>query len=229
VASLCSAAALGVQEIFGTYISTYFWHFRSEQIGTLSALAIIPVVAGVLAARPLSARFDKRRTAIGLALFAVTWGPTAVVLRLLGWMPENGTTALFLAVALHGGLLVFCAIQLGILYSSMIMDVVDESELATGLRQEGIFVSAIAFTNKAVSGFGNLLGGVLLQAIGFPEGAEASRVEDVPHETVVRLGLLQGPGMMLLYLASLVFVVRYRISRRSYAEIRRALAERAAR
>jgi Na+/melibiose symporter-like transporter len=229
VASLFSAAALGVQEIFGTYISTYFWHFRSEQIGTLSALAIIPVVAGVLAARPLSARFDKRRTAIGLALFAVTWGPTAVVLRLLGWMPENGTTALFLAVALHGGLLVFCAIQLGILYSSMIMDVVDESELATGLRQEGIFVSAIAFTNKAVSGFGNLLGGVLLQAIGFPEGAEASRVEDVPHETVVRLGLLQGPGMMLLYLASLVFVVRYRISRRSYAEIRRALAERAAR
>jgi GPH family glycoside/pentoside/hexuronide:cation symporter len=141
-------------------------------------------------------------------------------------MPENGTSALFVAIALHGALLVFCAIQLGILYSSMIMDVVDESELATGLRQEGIFVSAIAFTGKAVSGFGNLLGGVALQAIGFPEGAQSAAVGAVPPETVVRLGLAQGPGMMLLYLASLGFAARYRISRERYGEIQRALAER---
>ena len=227
-ASLFSAGALGVQEIFGTYMSTYFWEFRSEQIGTMATLAVIPVFAGVIAARPLSARFDKRRAAVGLALFAVLWGPLPVALRLAGFMPANGSSALFAAIALHGGLLVFAAIQLGILYSSMIMDVVDESELATGKRQEGIFVSAIAFTNKAVSGFGNLLGGVALQAIGFPGGAEASAVGSVSTETVVRLGLAQGPGMMLLYLASLVFVSRYAISRARYAEIRRELEARRA-
>jgi Na+/melibiose symporter-like transporter len=226
IASLFSASALGVQEIFGTYVGTYFWEFRSEQIGILSALAVVPVVAGVLAAGPLSARFDKRRAGIGLALFAVLWGPLPIALRLAGWMPENGTTALFVAIALHGALLVFAAVQLGILYSSMLMDVVDESELATGLRQEGIFVSAIAFTGKAVSGLGNLLGGVALQAIGFPEGAQYAAVGVVPSETVVRLGLAQGPGMMLLHLASLSFLARYGISRRRYGEIRRELAGR---
>jgi Na+/melibiose symporter-like transporter len=228
IGSLFSASALGVQEIFGTYMSTYFWEFRSEQIGALAGLAIFPVIAGVVAAPFVSGRLDKRRAVIGLALFTVLWGPLPIALRLLGAMPANGSGALLIAIGLHGALLVFAAIQIGILYSSMIMDVVDESELATGQRQEGIFVSAIAFTGKAISGFGNLLGGVALQVIGFPEGAEAAAVGAVPPETIVRLGLAQGPGMMLLHLGSLSFVARYSVSRERYAEIRRELATRRA-
>ena len=227
-AALFSASAIGVQEVFGTYINTYFWEFRSEQLALMSGLAVVPVLGGVLAARPLSARFDKRRTAIALATFAVLFGPLAIVLRLLDLLPENGTTALLVVVMAHGGLLVFAAIQLGILYSSMIMDVVDESELETGLRQEGVFVSAIAFMNKAVSGVGNFLGGVLLQAIGFPEGAANAAVGAVPDDVILRLGLLQGPGLMSFFLVSLVFLARFGISRERYAEIQRALAERAA-
>lgn len=226
VAALFSASALGVQEVFGTYMNTYFWEFRSDQLALMSGLAIVPVLGGVLAAHPISARFDKRRTAIALATFAVLFGPLAIVLRLLGWMPENGTTALLVAVMAHAGLMVFAAIQLGILYSSMIMDVVDESELQTGLRQEGIFVSAIAFMNKAVSGVGNFLGGVLLQAIGFPEGAANAAVGSVPADVIMRLGLLQGPGMMLFFLVSLVFLARFEISRERFGEIQRALAAR---
>jgi len=217
--SLFAATALGVQEVFGTYMYTYFWEFRSEQLGTLSLLAIIPVVGGVLLARPVSARLDKRRAAMGLACFAVLFGPVAVVLRLLDLLPGNGNPLLFWIVALHGGFIVVVAIQLGILFSSMIMDSVDESELATGLRQEGIFVSAIAFTNKAVSGLGNFVGGFLLDVIGFPRGAEQAAVGAVPDGTVMMLGLLQGPGMMLFYLGSLVFLARYTISRERYREI----------
>lgn len=228
-ASLLSAAALGVQEVFGTYMFTYFWEFRSEQLGTLALLAVIPVTAGVALARPLSERLDKRRAAMGLATFAVLFGPLAVVLRLAGVLPPNGSTLLFWLVALHGGLIVLVAIQIGILYSSMIMDSVDESELATGLRQEGIFVSAIAFTGKAVSGLGNFVGGFLLDAIGFPRGAEQAAVGAVPEAQVVWLGLIQGPGMMLLYLGSLVFLARYRISRERYREILHALDARRSR
>ena len=225
-ASLFAAAALGVQEVFGTYLYTYFWEFRSEQLGMLAVLAVIPVLAGVALARPLSERLDKRRAAMGLATFAVLFGPLAVALRLFGLLPPNGSPLVFWLVAGHGGLMVLAAIQIGILYSSMIMDTVDESELATGLRQEGIFVSAIAFTNKAVSGLGNFIGGFLLDAIGFPRGAEQAAVAAVPEAQVVWLGLLQGPGMMLLYLGSLVFLARYGISRERYREIVHALAAR---
>jgi Na+/melibiose symporter-like transporter len=217
--SLFSATALGVQEVFGTYMYTYFWEFRAEQLGLLAVLAIIPVLGGVALARPISGRLDKRRAAMGLATFAILFGPVAVVLRLLDLLPENGTTLLFLIVAAHGGLIVVAAIQIGILFSSMIMDSVDENELATGLRQEGIFVSAIAFMNKAVSGFGNFVGGILLDVIGFPRGAAQAAVGVVPEETVMLLGLLQGPGMMFFYLGSLIFLARYTISRERYREI----------
>jgi Na+/melibiose symporter-like transporter len=225
--SLFFASALGVQEVFGTYMSTYFWEFRSEQLGTLSLLAVVPVFAGVALARPVSGRLDKRRAAIALATFAVLFGPLAVVLRLVGLLPENGEPLLFWLVALHGGLLVVAAIQIGILSSSMIMDAVDESELGTGLRQEGIFVSAITFTNKAVSGLGNFVGGFLLDAIGFPRGAEQAVVDAVPEQKVLLLGLLQGPGLMILYLGGVTFLARYRISRERHREIRAALAARA--
>jgi glycoside/pentoside/hexuronide:cation symporter, GPH family len=225
--SLFSASALGVQEVFGTYMYTYFWEFRSEWLGTLALLGVIPVFAGVALARPVSGRLDKRRAAIALASFAVLFGPVAVAARLLGVMPANGEPLLFWLVAVHGGLIVLAAIQIGILFSSMIMDSIDESELATGLRQEGIFVSAIAFTNKAVSGLGNFVGGLLLDAIGFPRGAAQAAVGAVPEQQVILLGLLQGPGMMFFYLCSLIFLVRYQISRERYREIVHALAERA--
>jgi GPH family glycoside/pentoside/hexuronide:cation symporter len=107
------------------------------------------------------------------------------------------------------------------------MDAVDESELGTGLRQEGIFVSAITFTNKAVSGLGNFVGGFLLDAIGFPRGAEQAVVDAVPEQKVLLLGLLQGPGLMILYLGGVTFLARYRISRERHREIRAALAARA--
>ena len=47
----------------------------------------------------------------------------------------------------------------------------------------------------------------------------ASSMETVPEETVMMLGLLQGPGMMFFYLGSLVFLARYSISRERYRDI----------
>jgi Na+/melibiose symporter-like transporter len=43
------------------------------------------------------------------------------------------------------------------------------------------------------------------------------------------LGLLQGPGLVLFYLGSLVFLARYRITRERYREIRAELSARSAR
>ena len=46
-------------------------------------------------------------------------------------------------------ILVTVVIIIGILLGSMIADAIDENELVTGKRQEGMFSSAIAFTAKA--------------------------------------------------------------------------------
>ena len=74
----------------------------------------------------------------------------------------------------------------------------------------------------AVSGFGNFLGGVILDLIDFPQGSDAA-VGAVPEETVLRLGLIAGPGLIVFYLCSLWFIARMSLSRERYAEISSAI------
>jgi Na+/melibiose symporter-like transporter len=85
-----------------------------------------------------------------------------------------------------------------------------------------VFSSAIAFTAKAASALGTVLAGVLLDAIAFPRGAEVA----VPAEKIAQLGIVSGPGLLLLYLLTLVFLWRYRLTRESHAAALSLLAER---
>src|SRR5262245_64067829 len=95
--------------------------------------------------------------------------------------------------------------------------------LLTGKRQEGVFFAPLSFTSKATSGLGGLLAGVALDLIGFPKGAP---IGTVPAETLFKLGLVIGPGMMGLHLFSLFFISRYRITREYHQHIRTQLAQR---
>jgi len=225
-ATLFLQIGIGVREVFETHMGTWFWEFSNEQLGAITGMLVFPVIAGALLAKPLSQLSDKRRTAFSLMAFACTWLPLMVLLRFLDWLPQNGDPRLFWLVAFHGCVLVLAAIMIGILQSSMIMDTVDENELETGKRQEGVFVSAISFTGKAVSGFGNFLGGYALDWIGLPQGADASSI--VSPESIILLGIVAAPGPILFYFVNLFFLSRYRISRARYHQITTALQARRA-
>ena len=99
----------------------------------------------------------------------------------------------------------------------------------TGERREGTFIAVTTFTGKAVSGFGNFIGGVLLDVIDFPVGQVDAAVGNVASETIFKLGFVAGPGLIVFYLCSLVFITRMRLSRERYAEISSALEERGSR
>ena len=216
--SLLAAAALGISEVLGTFMNTWFWEFRSEQLGILTIFQIVPLLIGVSMVRPISERMDKRSASIRLALFAILWGPVPVVLRLLGLAPENGSPMLMVMIMGHGMLLIAALIQIGILNGAMVMDAIDENEFDTGERHEGLFVSTLSFTGKAVSGLGNFLGGVILDVIQFPTG-EAATVGQVPEEAIIRLGLVAGPGLIVFYLCSIALISRLRLTRERYDEI----------
>ena len=227
--SIFSATALGVSEVLGTYMSTWFWGFHSSEMGLLSALQIVPLLIGVsLVGRISGGSRDKRKAAIGLALFAILWGPLTVLARFAGIAPENGSVLLPLFIMGHGVFLVAALIQIGILNSSMVMDVTDEVEYETGRSQQGVIMAVIGFTGKAVSGFGNFLGGVILDWIEFPQGATDAALGNVPEETIFQLGLIAGPGLVVFHLTALWFVSRLRLTRGRYAEISDALALRRA-
>jgi len=223
IGSLFSSVAGGFNNVVGLYVSTYFWEFSAEQIAWIALALVVSLVLALASARPLSSAFEKRRVAVWLSGLGIFFGPLPIFLRLLGLMPPNGHPALLPMLLIHAVVLVAGAIVIGIVVASMIADTVDENELVTGKRQEGMFASAIAFTAKATSGVGGFLAGMALDLIAFPTQAAPGTI---PPEKVDALGFAVGPMMMALYMLSLVFLSRYRLTRARHAEVLRELARR---
>ena len=98
--------------------------------------------------------------------------------------------------------------------------VLDQHDLQTGYRQEGMFNAALSFSGKAVSGVGIVLGGLLLNLIAFPTQTAPAAV---PADMIFRLGLVVGVLLPLLYLLPIALVSRYRITQAVHADIRAQL------
>ncbi len=223
IATMFGAIGLGFDEAFRLYMTTYFWEFDDSDQATLMAMVVLAVPVAVLGARQLSLFFDKRRAALGLMTFAIAFGPLPIFARFLDLLPANGQPWLLAIVSGHAAISLASFLGLMILLRSMIQDSVDENELRTGERQEGVFIAAVAFAGKAVSGFGNLLGGIALQLIAFPARAEPGTVA---QDKVDLLGWAVGPGLIVLNVMALFFLWRYPLTRERYREILAELARR---
>ena len=125
-------------------------------------------------------------------------------------MPPNESVYVFPLIAAHVIVLVTAVVAIDILIPSMIADTVDENEVSTGKRQEGIFFSAITFSAKAASGLGGFFAGVTLDVIQFPRMALPGSVAE---EKIFTLGLAVGPGLMVFFLLALLFLSRYQLTR----------------
>jgi Na+/melibiose symporter-like transporter len=213
---LFAAAAAGFNDVVGLYVSTFYWEFTSQEIASFVGAIALAVLIAAPAARPLSERLGKKRAALWLCTFAIFFGPLPIFLRLLDWMPANREPLLFWLMFGHAAIVVSVVFAVSIIVASMITDVVDQHELDTGKRQEGLIVSAIAFTQKAASGVGGFVAGVALDVIAFPKGATPGAV---PPEKLVALGLAVGPGLLAFYFLLLFFLNRYEITRESHVAV----------
>ena len=222
---LFASVAGGFNDVVGLYMNTYFWEFTTDEITLITLGLGVSVLVGVVASRPLSERFDKKPTALALAVVAVGFGPFPVFLRLLDLMPANRDPLLLYLMIGHGFIIVAAIVMIGIIISSMISDVVDENELETGQRQEGLFFSALTFCAKASSGIGGLLAGVALDVIAFPRLAAPGSVDP---EKLFSLGMAVGPGLVILFFVLVYFLSRYGLTRERHREILAELARRQA-
>ena len=108
-----------------------------------------------------------------------------------------------------------------ILLVSMLADVVEDSELKTGRRSEGLFFAGSAFMQKAVSGLGLLASGLVLWIVHFPQNAVPGHVDP---EIVRNLALVYLPLMVALYGIAIAIIGFYPISRETHEENLRRLA-----
>ncbi|MBI3785935.1 MAG: MFS transporter [Deltaproteobacteria bacterium] len=209
-----SAMAAGLTAALNVYFTTFFWELSSNQISILVVANFASAAAALALAPRLSERYGgKKPAAMRTAIAAGALGPAAMILRLLGLFPANGSAVLLPILLIGNTVVVTLIILASILVSSMMADVVEDSELTTGRRSEGLFFAANAFMQKSVSGVGIFASTVLLNTIGFPRGAKPGEVD--PH-VVRQLGLIYIVAILLLYLGSLYFLTKYRISRASH-------------
>jgi Na+/melibiose symporter-like transporter len=212
-AGIFGGMGAGIAAALTIYFNTYFWELTSQQMSFLAMLNFVSAFIAFAVTPQLSVRFGKRSAALAAALIVIIFGPAPIFLRIVGLFPENGSLLLVPTLAVVNTALVTLFIMASILVTSMLADVVEESEVSTGRRSEGVFFAANAFVQKSVSGIGIFTSTLLLNAIGFPRGAQPG---SVAPEVVRNLGLVYAPTFMVLFLLMLACVSAYRISRASH-------------
>jgi Na+/melibiose symporter-like transporter len=215
------AMGVGLGFSINLYFSTYFWQFSSFQIGMFTFSSLLAAFLAFGIAPRIAKRFDKKPAAMTLIPLGLLISVSPIVLRLMGAFLPNGSPALFPTIWVINVFGIGLGITGSILFSSMIADVVENSELTTGRRQEGLFFAAVAFVNKAVSGMGIFTSGMIISAIHFPHGVKP---DAVPADVVRALGLTYVPVQVALYGITVLLLTGYRISRRSHEETLRQLA-----
>ena len=217
-------AMVGVDNALNLHMNTYFWELQGG--GNLFFFAATPVGAliGTALASPLTRWFDKKPSVIIGTLCWALCQVIPVVLRLLGWFPENGTSELLYSLIVIKFIQGLGVVQALIAFNSMVADVVDEHELITGLRQEGIFFSSVSFSNKMTSGIGTVAAGFALALIDWPTGAAVQTAADIAPETIAWLGLIYGPIVSGFALVSAYCYSKHGLNRQRQAEIVEELA-----
>jgi len=200
---------------------TYFWELTSIQIFFLIMTGFLAAVLAVSFAPRLSAWIGKKPAAITVTFSAILFGPVPIVLRLLGVLPPNGSPSLLFALMVFQTFEVALIISSSILVAAMVADVVEESELSTGRRSEGVFFAGLSLVGKAVAGIGVMLSTVILSIIGFPQGAQPGAVDP---GIMTNLALVYVPLLTLLYLISAFLVTAFRISKATHEENLQKLA-----
>jgi Na+/melibiose symporter-like transporter len=224
-ATLSSQVMTGLQAALALYMANFFWELDDQSKMYLLLSMPVGFLIGMTATRRIHERFDKRMTLIvgPCVLFFFTVLP--IVLRLMELFPANGSallTPLLVACGVAAGL---GGVQAVISASSMMADTVDEHELQTGRRQEGIFFGAISFAGKAAIGLGTMMGGLTLDLIQFPVNAVPGEVDP---DIVFNLGAVYGPLIGVFVVFAVYCLTHYRLTKAQHEEIIAELARRRA-
>ena len=219
--ALLGAVATGFAAALSFYFYTYFWEFSSVETGVITMGVFVSAVIGFVMAPIVTQRLGKKKGAMIIGLIAFLGAPLPIFLRLIGVLPENGSPFVFWFVFVTSVIDVGLIICFQILYASMTADLVEQAELKTGRRSEGVFFSTVTFVRKSVQGLGLMVASFVLVLAEFPAGAT---VEQVGEDTVWRLGAYYVPTILALWMTMIAVISQYELSEETHQENLRKLA-----
>ena len=176
--------------------------------GTAFSLATFPMLPVITA---LARQFGKKATLIGASVISATASLASFALfsREYPWL-----------VILSGFLVAPAGSCIWILLGAMTADCCDEDELASGVRQEGLYGAIYAFVTKLCSAGVTVLTGFLLVFSGFHAGI-------APDESVViKLRLMYAIVPAVLLFGAAITAGLYPLSEARLRDIRARLDER---
>lgn len=205
--------ALGARGGLDIYFNIYYWGLRQSQLAILTGAIVAASLLGALVAPLLAGRFGKRNAVIAVLVASVLTSTAPVALRLAGWMPPNGSNLLFAILLVD--MMVYNTIStiIGVIVASMLADVVEDSEVKTGRRSEGLLMSAENMFWKMVSGVGVFVSGMMLALTAFPQHAQRGHVAP---DILRNLALVYVPSMMGIYALTIACMWFYRIDRHAH-------------
>lgn len=215
IAALFGAIATGLTTALAFYFTTYFWGFTAQETGWITVGVFVSAIIGSTIAPIVTRTLGKKRGAVIIGLIAFIGSPTPIVLRLIGVMPSNDDPATFWIVFLTNMIDTGLIICYQILVTSMMADMVEQSELKTSRRSEGVFASSSTFVRKMVQGVGLMTATIVLTLAQFPDGAAP---DEVPADALFRLGLYYVPILLSIWLTMILCISFYKIDRAGHQE-----------
>lgn len=200
--------AAGLSSGMSLYFFTYFWAFSEIETGMVFLGTFAAAMIGFVLAPLVSRRLGKKRGAIIVGLVAFLGAPLPIVLRLVGLLPPNDDPFVFWFVLIAQVIDVGLIICFQILFAAMLADLVEDSEVTTGRRSEGVFNAAETFVDKSVRGLGVMAASAVLTLAALPTGA---KVEEVSADTLWWMGALYVPLVLALWLSMIAVIAHYQI------------------
>jgi GPH family glycoside/pentoside/hexuronide:cation symporter len=225
ISFLMFSGLAGVGGVFDSFMNTFYWEFAAEELRWF-VLTIIGAIAAFVTVPFLQRNYQKQHIVAVSVTIAMLVGILKVVLRFADVWPDNGDPMLLTMLIANSCVLVYSLTVAGIMFASMIADMVDEQELRTGMRQEGVFASVIGFSAKATTSIGLVIGGTLLDhVVGFPRGEAVGTIDS---DTLFRLAFTDGVAVNIFFVIPIYILTRYTLTLESLTDVQDKLAIRRA-
>jgi Na+/melibiose symporter-like transporter len=213
----------GIFDTLELFMFTYYWELVPEQISWMRLVGAPSAMAGALLAPMLMQKYDRKPVMLISLFGTVIFTQLVVDLRLIGFMVGNESPLLLPILLINRAGFAFTLGISTVVTLSMIGDIIDENELRTGGREEGLYYSARSFFAKASTSFGIFFAGIVLDTyIRMPTGAIPGELES---DILVRLGIMGGPVMAIAAFISLFVYSKYDLSKERHQEITNLLQQ----
>lgn len=219
----------GSAGVLALHAAKFFWRLPNEIIQYQAISVAFGGLAGIPVAGLIARMFEKRTVVIWTLVVNCAQQGVLPMMRILNLLPDNGPVLYSILVGSVFIIGLSGAVS-GIFFQSMMADATDEHELLFGSRREGLYFAGITLSAKAALAIGALIGGVALDAIGFPRelSQNLSLALHLPSKATAELGIVSGPVPAVISVVTLVILLAYRIDRAHQMRISEELARKRA-